>query len=565
MAEFGPEGPIEHDNHAAQEPVEVDHDGPEEPAEHQHHARTVWPSPTVELVDPSEDWIEVARVGRRLVEIRVSAGHQELVIDGRREKYWVSQNGYILYSHLFAPPEPSLLEAVAALERTSEITVLSRRISGGGAAVDPTPNDRVMLPPFPFCRRPDFTTMGDEARQHFADALNELQTEGIVQDFADDHAGNVLSVHFGPAFLPWHRHFLLRFERELQRVNPAVRLPYWDWTQTKDDLMFLEKEPWKSFFGGRLNQGGQFDHWDIERGQEPGDAGHVGDHAGVEDETNEGERTGFTTLRGLANWVARKESYFEFRKLETLVHDVPHSFVGGHMMTPSAPADPLFYLLHCNVDRIWAYWQAVHPKVEQYTLELWEQDRIAGGFTSDVAVDAPMAGGATPRSMLDHSALGVIYLGDKPLQDECRAVLVDVAEPEEGATHPAPGEGPGFVDENYWTPVVLGDDTRRLQVVPSRIDFGIVPVGVAERSEQLTIRNIGTHSLRIDVEGRSDVFRWQGFHGWVRPCRAVVVRIMFIPRAAGVAEGRFTVNSDADGSPHVVLIRGTGDASVEPF
>ena len=31
------------------------------------------------------------------------------------------------------------------------------------------------------------------------------------------------------AFLPWHREYLLRFERDLQSINPEVTLPYWEW------------------------------------------------------------------------------------------------------------------------------------------------------------------------------------------------------------------------------------------------------------------------------------------------------------------------------------------------
>lgn len=35
--------------------------------------------------------------------------------------------------------------------------------------------------------------------------------------------------HRGPAFGPWHRELLRRFERDLQTQVPGVTLPYWDW------------------------------------------------------------------------------------------------------------------------------------------------------------------------------------------------------------------------------------------------------------------------------------------------------------------------------------------------
>lgn len=39
-----------------------------------------------------------------------------------------------------------------------------------------------------------------------------------------------VSAHKLPAFLPWHREFLRRFEVELQAIDPDVTIPYWDWT-----------------------------------------------------------------------------------------------------------------------------------------------------------------------------------------------------------------------------------------------------------------------------------------------------------------------------------------------
>ena len=31
------------------------------------------------------------------------------------------------------------------------------------------------------------------------------------------------------------------------------------------------------------------------------------------------------------------------------------------MMTSASPNDPVFFLHHCNIDRIWAAWQARYP------------------------------------------------------------------------------------------------------------------------------------------------------------------------------------------------------------
>ncbi|MGE5347514.1 MAG: tyrosinase family protein, partial [Acidithiobacillales bacterium] len=35
--------------------------------------------------------------------------------------------------------------------------------------------------------------------------------------------------------------------------------------------------------------------------------------------------------------------------------------LGGDMATAASPTDPLFFLHHANIDRIWSEWQKAHP------------------------------------------------------------------------------------------------------------------------------------------------------------------------------------------------------------
>jgi Common central domain of tyrosinase len=43
------------------------------------------------------------------------------------------------------------------------------------------------------------------------------------------------------------------------------------------------------------------------------------------------------------------------------LHNRVHVFVGGDMAPASSPNDPVFFLNHCNVDRLWAAWQNKNP------------------------------------------------------------------------------------------------------------------------------------------------------------------------------------------------------------
>jgi tyrosinase len=68
------------------------------------------------------------------------------------------------------------------------------------------------------------------------------------------------------------------------------------------------------------------------------------------------------------NWNVLHENQGSLTSLES-IHDQIHVDVGGqgpggHMADPAAAAfDPIFWLHHCNVDRVLALWQAVYPDV----------------------------------------------------------------------------------------------------------------------------------------------------------------------------------------------------------
>jgi len=66
--------------------------------------------------------------------------------------------------------------------------------------------------------------------------------------------------------------------------------------------------------------------------------------------------------------ILSKTKFSDFSlELEQGPHNQGHRDLGvmsgglGPMATAISPADPMFWLHHANVDRIWALWQAKHP------------------------------------------------------------------------------------------------------------------------------------------------------------------------------------------------------------
>ena len=70
------------------------------------------------------------------------------------------------------------------------------------------------------------------------------------------------------------------------------------------------------------------------------------------------------------------------------------------MEPSSSPNDPVFYLNHCNVDRIWESWLTTHGRT-------YLPDMSAGtalkGHRIDDAIASPLGSGGTPRTVLDVS------------------------------------------------------------------------------------------------------------------------------------------------------------------
>lgn len=198
-------------------------------------------------------------------------------------------------------------------------------------------------------------------RDRLVDAFGKLNARGAGRftDFRTMHIrGTLDESHGNYGFLPWHRAYLLDLERELQALVPEVALPYWQFNKPAPNVFTRE------FLGvansvGRLefSNGHPFNDWgtdsgigilrspDFDTAQEPPD---------LKDED---------ATVGFGDGVFANFSYFNENDLgrsgiELDPHGYAHtSFSGWIRRPPTAPKDPLFFLLHCNVDRLWAKWQ----------------------------------------------------------------------------------------------------------------------------------------------------------------------------------------------------------------
>jgi tyrosinase len=201
--------------------------------------------------------------------------------------------------------------------------------------------------------RKNAVTLTNAERDRFLAAMGTLNGRGLGRftDFRLMHTAPAdLEEHGGPGFLPWHRAYILDLERELQAIDPRVALPYWRFDQPAPQLFTLDYlgAPGPTGFV-QLRPGHPLEHWTTDLA--PGILREI-----TFDVNNAPHRpiSEADTLRlgGTSN------TYASFRNMEGNPHGSAHVSFNGFIRSPStAPRDPLFFLLHCNVDRLWAKWQ----------------------------------------------------------------------------------------------------------------------------------------------------------------------------------------------------------------
>ncbi|APO70060.1 tyrosinase family protein (plasmid) [Rhizobium gallicum] len=198
----------------------------------------------------------------------------------------------------------------------------------------------------------------DDERDRFLAAMGTLNAAGSgrFRDFRDMHVDRPASdeAHFDVGFLPWHRCYLLDLERELQAIDPSVAMPYWRFDEPAPNVFT------RAFMGlpnanGRLvfTAGHPLESWITD-----GQLGILRSMGFLPNARPSSVLSEADTL-ALAPFPAATQ-YRNFADMEGNPHGMAHtSFQGSSFIRriPLAARDPLFFMLHCNVDRIWAKWQ----------------------------------------------------------------------------------------------------------------------------------------------------------------------------------------------------------------
>lgn len=202
----------------------------------------------------------------------------------------------------------------------------------------------------------------EEEFKKFVKAVRSLKNSPMqsypfnYDSFVSLHSSAV-NAHGGPEFLPWHRKFLLDFENQIQRLadDCSLAIPYWNWAEETGDV--AGSLVWQSSHYGSLKEGCLADGvgagWVNEQG------GCVERHPKkTVDGVLPSWKTIVETLEAVTEYTGRQGVCNSIEN--GLGHGPVHVIIGGDMATILSPRDPVFFLHHAFVDRMFYYWQEYH-------------------------------------------------------------------------------------------------------------------------------------------------------------------------------------------------------------
>ncbi|MBC7912844.1 MAG: tyrosinase family protein [Pyrinomonadaceae bacterium] len=210
--------------------------------------------------------------------------------------------------------------------------------------------------------RKNANNLSIDERDRFINSLVTLNnTNNDYLNFVEIHSkSGTPEGHNGPGFLPWHRALILNFERELQNIDPGVSLPYWRFDEAAPSVFsvdFMGSKPLTSTDAfADFNVSNPLALWNM--------AGATGIRRTSIFENGDNPTT-ISTIRSEVSTLSLGSNFTLFKGLEGNPHGTSHTLAASKTgdwlrSLQTAIQDPIFFLLHSNVDRLWAKWQWIN-------------------------------------------------------------------------------------------------------------------------------------------------------------------------------------------------------------
>ena len=244
-----------------------------------------------------------------------------------------------------------------------EVLISGGVIGAGLVGADFSILDALAGPPPP--KRVSLATlsMTDPLLETYRDAVKIMQAKPASDKFNWTNLcyihGNETDYHFCPHgdwyFLPWHRAYVVTYEKAIRNLtgNNDFAFPYWDW--------FANPKLPDQFTAPTVN--GQANPLYVAARTWPANTPMPSTIVGPSVQTAVMAATPFESFGTTRNpaqnsldqsWVPEGGGFQG--ELEKTPHNQIHNNIGGFMPYSNSPMDPIFFMHHANIDRIWAVW-----------------------------------------------------------------------------------------------------------------------------------------------------------------------------------------------------------------
>ncbi|KAH7334421.1 hypothetical protein B0J17DRAFT_720827 [Rhizoctonia solani] len=191
--------------------------------------------------------------------------------------------------------------------------------------------------------------------------LGVEESHNLFDDFSHVHYTINRTIHHVSSFFPWHRYFIVLREQAMAECGYSDPMPYWDWTRDSTEDKFKNSEIFdneKGFGGSGSGKTDWVDGLCVEEGPY---AGLQVDYPEPHCLTRRFNFTGNVVdnwTKSVVNEIMQYDNYVDFwNNTERLPHDNLHRTISGDMRRQYSPNEPLFFLHHTQIDRLWTIWQ----------------------------------------------------------------------------------------------------------------------------------------------------------------------------------------------------------------
>ncbi len=238
--------------------------------------------------------------------------------------------------------------------------------------------------------RKNYQEMTVAEKTALVNAFYQLRTgPDLISDLANFHSNNFNfgispqpDIHFNlpdeperQIFFAWHRMQMLEVERAMQAIDPNISIPWWNSSTDQSTTSPV----WAAGFMGQFNTA-----WALNR--------NLGRNGPLPTPTV------VSTVQSNSDFLVYSN---DMERGDT--HRGAHVWIGGAMSTPLSPRDPVFYLHHAYIDKLWADWERIHQGESSFiTTSMLRYD---GTYVFD-GITLPST---NPNDLVSSHSLGVFY------------------------------------------------------------------------------------------------------------------------------------------------------------